>query len=420
MENKYIPAKRVTALLFVLVFVMSMFLTGCQIGSDDEKTTTTTTTSAQSVGEYIDPNQGVSCPKCGSSNIDDALREGESYDEHYICYDCNYEWYVMNGVAYELKENGQSATIPNYVYRPSYNNNSSSSNNNSSSNGNSSSSGNKKPSTTTTTKPTTTKPGSSFTADDAKELANYITSGKWLNEINWYIDDEGNITTEGDKGVLGFGYSTKDKCFYATGNAWQRDYGYNELYDKTSQLIAISYDTINVYFPYKNKEWMVQFWKGQYGMVLIGAEIGVYNRTLRAGANDTGLNHYNAVKNNEMLPISLNLYQNDKLLFSRAQKNSWWQTGFVPGQLGITSGVFVGSIYTNDLKVTTSITLDDEEMTQAFVTGLNNVTRIYNNVDAMNANDTSAGYRSFSFKEGDGVTPGTYSVNGNTVNLSWQ
>ena len=165
---------------------------------------------------------------------------------------------------------------------------------------------------------------------------------------------------------------------------------------------------------------MIQFWKGQYGMILLGAEIGVYNRSMKAAESDTGFNHYNAVADKERLPISLTLYQNDKVLFSRAQKENWWQTGFVPGQLGVTGGVMVGSQYTKQLKVTTAITLDDAEMTAAFVEGLKAVTRIYNNVDAMNANDTSAGYRSFSFTEGDGVTPGTYSVSGNTVKLAWK
>ena len=33
-------------------------------------------------------------------------------------------------------------------------------------------------------------------------------------------------------------------------------------------------------------------------------------------------NHYNAVEDKERLPISLTLYQNDKVLFSRAQKVS--------------------------------------------------------------------------------------------------
>ncbi len=419
MNKPSISAKRITALLCALVFVMSALLSGCQIGSDEEKETTTTTTTQQTP-EYIDPNEGVQCPKCGSTNIDDALREGEEYDEHYICYECDYEWYVVEGVAYEIKDNGESATIPNYKPNYNYKPNNNSQNSNTPQNNNQQQNNNKVPVDNNSQGTDSKDDDSELTLDDVKELSDYISSGKWLNEIDWYIDEEGNITTEGDKGILGFGYSTRDKCFYATGNAWQRDYGYNELYDKTSQFISISYDTINVYFNYNNKEWMVQFWKGQYGMVLIGAEIGVYNRTKRASENDTGLNHYNAVSDKERLLISLDLYQNEKLLFSRPQKKNWWQTGFVPGQLGVSAGVLVGSIYTNDLKVTTSITLDNAEMTAAFVEGLNNVTRIYNNVDALNANDTNAGYRSFSFKEGNGVTPGTYTVSGNTVKLTWQ
>ena len=418
MNNTGISAKRITALLCALVFVLSLALTGCQIGSsDDEGKTTTEPTGSNQALEYVDPDMGIVCPNCGSSNTDDAWREGEEYDEHYICYDCEYEWYVLGGVAYEIKDNGQNVTIPNYTQKT---------NSNYRPNGNSS--GNKTPSSTkktSTTATTSAKRDDTFMFD-GKEYTyeqfwkEIVLTGKILNYLNFYIDEEGNITTEGDKGVLGFAYSTKDKCFYAAGNAWQRDYGYNELYDQTSQLIAISYDTINVYFTYKNKEWMIQFWKGQYGMVLLGAEIGVYNRSLKASENDSGFNHYNAVSDSERLPISLTLYQNDKVLFSRAQKDSWWQTGFVPGQLGVSGGVFVGSTYTNDLKVTTAITLKDEEMTQAFIGGLKAVTRIYNNVDAMNADDTSAGYRGFTFKEGDGVTAGTYSVSGNTVKLAWK
>ena len=108
MNNTGISAKRITALLCALVFVLSLALTGCQIGSSDEgKTTTTEPTGSNQALEYVDPNQGIVCPKCGSSNIDDAWREGEEYDEHYICYDCNYEWYVLNGIAFEIKDNGE-------------------------------------------------------------------------------------------------------------------------------------------------------------------------------------------------------------------------------------------------------------------------------------------------------------------------
>ncbi len=402
-------AKKITALLCVMVFVLSLVLSGCQIGGSDENTTTTTTTTTASYQDVFDydnqavGNNGIACPACGSVNIDEASSVDEQYDEHYICYDCNCEWYVEDGTAYQIAEEGKTVVInttrKNY-YTPSNNTQSS-----------------KK--TTTTKKSTVSSTTSSkygITLDDAKEVAEFIATGEFLKYFKWYIDEDGNITTEGDKGVLGFAYSTRDKCFYAAGNAWQRNFGYNELYDKTSQLIAISYDTINIYFPYDGKEWMIQLWKGQYGMVLLGAEVGVYNRD----ENVSNSTHFNCATDDEKLPISLALYQDGKTapLFDRPAEKSWWMTGFVPGQLGV--GVMVGSSETKKLKVTTSITLKDAQMAKAFELALKAVKRIYNNVDAMNYEDTAKGYRSYSFTEGDGITPGTYSVSGNTVTLTWQ
>ncbi len=425
-----ISAKRITALLSALVFILSMTLTGCQIGGSDDQQPTTPTSS--STNAYIPEGESIVCPKCGSANTDDVLSENEKYDEHYVCYDCGYEWYVINGEAYEVKAEGEDVKINNYspVYRPNYNNHGGSGNGGGSSSGNGGSgsgngSGNGGSGNGSGSGNGGTGSGGlggngnlggglNFTDEELRDAYEYIQSGKWLNFL--YIDQDGNITTEQDEGVAGFGYSTRDKCFYATGNAWQRNFGYNELYDKTSQLIAISYDTINIYFNYRGKDWMIQLWKGQYGMVLIGAEVGIYNRT--EGMSYT--THYNAVKDNELLPVSLTLYNDDKRLFSRSLADSWWQTGFVPGQLGITVGVLVGSIYTNNLKATVSIVFDNETMTQAFVGGLRNVTTIYNNVDGMDANDVNKGYRRFVFMEGDGNTPGTYKIEGNKVTLSWQ
>ncbi len=405
---KEISAKRIVALLCALTFCLSLVLSGCQFGSEEETTTTTTTTTtAQNVFDYIDPTQAqsdVTCPACGSVNVDEATNVNQQYDEHYICYDCDCEWYVEDGTAYQIAEEGKTVVITP-TKRPVYQNNYSSNVNNRPVNST-------KKSTTTTT----TKKGPSITTDDVKELGKFLATGEWLKYIKWYVDEEGNITTEGDKGVLGFAYSTQDKCFYAAGNAWQRNFGYNELYDKTSQLIAISYDTINIYFPYDNRNWMIQLWKGQYGMVLLGAEVGVYNRD----ASITGSTHFNCASDEDKLPISLTLYQDGKTapLFDRAAKSEWWMTGFVPGQLGV--GVMVGSSETKKLSVTTGITFKDAQMTKAFELALKKVSRIYNNVDAMNPDDTSKGYRSYSFIKGDGTTPGTYSVSGNTITLTWK
>ena len=159
---------------------------------------------------------------------------------------------------------------------------------------------------------------------------------------------------------------------------------------------------------------MIQLWKGQYGLVLLGAEVGVYNRP--QGSN--GSTYFECADDNERLPISLTLRRNGSPLFVRSQKLSWWQTGFVPGQLGV--GVMVGSTHTKTLDLTTSITFKDENMRKAFVIGLKKCSYIYNNVDGMDGRNEAKGKRAISFTEGNGSTPGTYAVNGNTVTLSWQ
>ena len=415
MINNKLSTKRITALLCVMVFTLGLVLSGCQLDKTESVSNTTTnpeTTTQEAVFDYLDvtdPSGGIMCPSCGSTNVDEAVSTNSQYDEHYICHDCNCEWYVEDGTAYQIADEGKTVVITTKkattTKRP----------NGSANNPSKNPGANKVTSTTTKTTSTTTKK-SGMTWDDAKVLGRFLLTGEWLKYIDWYIDEDGNITTKGDKGVLGFGYSTSEKCFYATNNGWQRNFGYNELYDKTSQSIAISYDTINIYFPYEDKNWMIQLWKGQYGLILLGAEVGVYNRDKDAPSST----HFNCVKDEERLPIGLTLRQEGKSspLFVRKQKDSWWMTGFVPGQLG--AGVAVGSSELKKLSATTTITFKDAQMTKAFEYGLKAVKFIYNNVDAMNMEVDRPGYRNYSFKKGDGYTPGTYEVDGNTVTLTWK
>ena len=433
-KDKKIYARRIAALLLALTFI----LTGCKVTSS--KTTPEDTTAEAPVNEPVAydnqtaANVQIICPRCHSTNVGDALQDGETYEAHFICYDCNCEWYVENGTAYQITDDSGDDTVisdnaPAYFggsgYTRSASNGSGSSNNGGSSgsyNGGNNG-GNNGRTTTTRRTTTTTKDTAKQTWEDAKALAKFIASGEPLKYIKWYIDEDGNITTDGNKGVLGFAYSTKEKCFYADNNAWQRNFGYSKLYDGTSELLVISYDTIRVYFNYAGKDWMIQLWKGQYGFVLLGGEVGVYNR--KEGLSSTS--YFNCASDDERLPISLQVAKDGKTLFTRQAQESWWMTGFVPGQLGV--GAAVGSRYTSTLSETTTITFDNDAMMQAFVKGLNRVTYIFNNVDyvADGANGVATpGQRDFNFTDvtgdenGDGKTPGTYAVNGTSVTLTWQ
>jgi hypothetical protein len=77
----------------------------------------------------------------------------------------------------------------------------------------------------------------------------------------------------------GFEYDPESNLLYARMNANQRDLGYAYFYDEGIPLISSNITCEPIYFIYNNKEWLIEIWKGQYGIEL-GAEIGVYNRPL--------------------------------------------------------------------------------------------------------------------------------------------
>ena len=74
---------------------------------------------------------------------------------------------------------------------------------------------------------------------------------------------------------FGFEYQISQDIFVTRLDAWQRDYGYRSLYDRASPLLGMAFDCEPVYFDYQGKTWLLEFWKGQYG-INTGAEIGIY------------------------------------------------------------------------------------------------------------------------------------------------
>lgn len=74
---------------------------------------------------------------------------------------------------------------------------------------------------------------------------------------------------------VGFAYNAKKDIFYSTKNAWQKNSGYTHVYNVMSPIFMMIIDTELVRFYYNNKNWLITFWKGQYGIVT-GAEIDVY------------------------------------------------------------------------------------------------------------------------------------------------
>ncbi len=161
-------------------------------------------------------------------------------------------------------------------------------------------------------------------------------------------------------GILGYLYDPKEMCFYTADDTWQRNFGYSEIYDNAAGLVVIIIETCRLKFEYANRDWMIQLWKGQYGWVLYGAEIGIYNKE-----KSRPVEHYTCANDEDMLQMSMVLWEKSKSgssywtrTFGRPYERQWWHTGFVIGNM-------IGR-YDNDLKMEGRITMRDFEMLEAF------------------------------------------------------
>lgn len=155
----------------------------------------------------------------------------------------------------------------------------------------------------------------------------------------------------------GFGYEKKQDVFYSLMDPWQRNYGYCRLYDEAAAPMSMIIDCDPVCFEYGGKSWLIEFWKGQYGMTT-GCEVGVFTTEEPDFGYFNGT-IYNSASDREMLPISLTLFKNNQKVFKREDRH-WWLTGFKLGEFSEPS----------ELKVSLSITLKDNRMCDAFIRGL--------------------------------------------------
>ena len=167
-------------------------------------------------------------------------------------------------------------------------------------------------------------------------------------------------------GILGYLYDPKEQCFYTADDTWQRNFGYSEIYDNAASLVIIIIETCRLKFEYADRDWMIQLWKGQYGWVLYGSEIGIYNKE-----KSRPVEHYTCANDEDMLQMSMVLWEKAKnpmggtywkRSFGRPYERQWWHTGFVFGNM-------IGR-YDNDLKMEARITMRDFDMLNAFVASL--------------------------------------------------
>lgn len=151
--------------------------------------------------------------------------------------------------------------------------------------------------------------------------------------------------------AAGFAYNSEKDLFYSTLNAWQKNFGYTHLYDVLAPIFRMIIDTEPIKFYYNHKNWLITFWKGQYGMVT-GAEIGVYCTEEQKVTKKT---LYLPASDEEMLNMDLILYKNNQMI-TRVKAKHWWLAIF---KLGMFS-------WPKELAMDLNITFPNQEMLDAF------------------------------------------------------
>ncbi len=171
-----------------------------------------------------------------------------------------------------------------------------------------------------------------------------------------------------DQQILSYQYSYIDDYYYTNDKeAWQYNFGFGKIYDIASPYLLLEYDYIRIFFVYEDKDWMLQMWKGQYGMIFYGGEIGIYNRP----HVDDGLSEwtfFNCPAEEDWLDMEMTLWHEEldgtwTREFTREYDKYWWCTGFKNGHLRVEEPA-------DELRLTGRITFKDEKMAGIVADGL--------------------------------------------------
>lgn len=157
---------------------------------------------------------------------------------------------------------------------------------------------------------------------------------------------------------FGYCYDCREGVFSSRLDAWQREFGFRAHYDKTAAAFNMVYDCEPIYFNYEGKTWLLEFWKGQYG-INIGGEIGIYQANMQVPVEEREHVLFHSVDDREMLKFAVQLSnkQNEKF---RLFRKHWWLAGFCLGTFDIPE----------NLVMDISITFPDYYMMQMFLHGM--------------------------------------------------
>lgn len=157
---------------------------------------------------------------------------------------------------------------------------------------------------------------------------------------------------------FGYCFHCDSGIFSSTTDAWQKQAGYTWFYDYMAPRFQMVFDALPIYFDYRGRTWLIELWKGQYG-INTGAEIGIYHADAIIPETDYKSTWFSCAQDHEMLDCSFVLCNRRNDCFHNAGRH-WWLTAFLVGCFSEPSA----------LSMEATICFPNREMLSAFVDGL--------------------------------------------------
>lgn len=165
----------------------------------------------------------------------------------------------------------------------------------------------------------------------------------------------------------GYHYEARQDIFSTTPYAPQKLFGYTTFYDLSAPFFNMVFDYETIYFNYNAKTWLIEIWKGQYGLNA-GCELGVYvaedivspdkyDSTLFTPA-DTADWPDIALELNQMTGANRASYTQ----LGHMTERHWWLTIFKPGTF----------VKPRDLFLNTAIRFRNSHMMRSFLESFEN------------------------------------------------
>lgn len=150
---------------------------------------------------------------------------------------------------------------------------------------------------------------------------------------------------------IGYFYNNCQDIFTTRLDAPQKVFGYTSFYDFSSPYLNMVFDYETIYFDYAEKTWLIEMWKGQYG-INTGCELGIYYADSIVSPTDYATTLFHAVETKDLLEVSLELNRcpSQRVVqpvtqtdLGYAKRKHWWLTIFKMGTYTNPKNIFVNT-----------------------------------------------------------------------------